>query len=502
MAKICLCLTGKTIKADLEILEKYRKYIDIAEMRVDCLAPDERFLIRSFPEQAGVPVILTIRRAADGGHFTGGEGARITLFSKGLAYASADLRKNFAYVDLEEDLNVPSLEEAARTFGTRIIRSFHNIHGMDDDIAGRLRRLHHVGDEIAKVAVTPQSLADVVRLYQAAREPTGGEKILLGMGHLGVNTRILADRLNSCLTYTSAIHDPNLPTGAPGQLDPKDLVDIYRFRKINAKTELYGVTGYPLQTTLSPPFFNRVYAEENINAVYVPFPSDSIETFLDLAKLLGLKGVSVTVPYKEQILPYLFSRSEEVQSVGACNTIVASPEGWQGYNTDSRGFSDSLLEFIGTKNFRGKKITIIGAGGAARAVASEVFRLKGKALILNRTLIRAKRLAQPYHFEWGSADSDGVELMRRYNDIIIQTTSAGMEPNIEDDPLPDYKFNGKEMVFDVIYKPERTLFLSRAAKAGCSVRNGYDMLMRQAIHQYLFFMSTEFPTKLISRMRM
>ncbi|GHV88330.1 3-dehydroquinate dehydratase [Spirochaetia bacterium] len=502
MAKSCLCLTGKTIGRNLEILGKYRKYVDLAELRVDCLDPDERFLIRGFPEQAGVPVILTIRRTADGGHFTGGEGARITLFSKGLAYASADLRKNFAYVDLEEDLNVPSLEEAARTFGTRIIRSFHNTQGMDGDLTGHLRRLFHVGDEIAKVAVTPQSLADVVRIYQAADETRGLEKILLGMGHLGTNTRILADKLGSCLTYVSATDEPDMPPGAPGQLNPQDLVKLYRFRKINARTAIYGITGYPLMATSSPRLFNLVYTEENIDAVYIPFPADSLETFLELAKRLEIKGVSVTVPYKEQMLPYLVSRSDEVRSVGACNTIVASPEGWKGYNTDSRGFSDSLLEFIGKKDLRGKRITIIGAGGAARAVASEVDRLKGKALILNRTLIRAKRLAQPYRFAWGSADSDGVEMMSRYNDIIIQTTSVGMEPYNENDPLPDYKFSGKEMVMDLIYKPERTLFLSRAAQAGCPVRNGYDMLIRQAIYQYLFFMGTEFPTRLMSRIHM
>jgi 3-dehydroquinate dehydratase/shikimate dehydrogenase len=92
-------------------LEKYRKLIDLAELRVDCLDPDERFLIRSFPEKAGVPVILTIRRKIDGGQYIGGEGARIVLLSKGLAFADANRRRNFAYVDIEEDLNVPSLEE-------------------------------------------------------------------------------------------------------------------------------------------------------------------------------------------------------------------------------------------------------------------------------------------------------------------------------------------------------------------------------------------------------
>jgi 3-dehydroquinate dehydratase/shikimate dehydrogenase len=120
VAKLCLCLTAKTIDRNLEILNKYRKYADMAELRVDCLEPNERFLIRRFPEQTDMPVILTIRRDLDGGFFNSGEGARINLMAQGLAYADTDKRRNFAYIDIEEDLNVPSLEEAARAFGTRI----------------------------------------------------------------------------------------------------------------------------------------------------------------------------------------------------------------------------------------------------------------------------------------------------------------------------------------------------------------------------------------------
>jgi 3-dehydroquinate dehydratase/shikimate dehydrogenase len=502
MAKICLCLTGKTLGRNLDLLAKYRKYVDVAELRVDCLDPDERFLIRRFPEQAGVPVILTIRRTAEGGNFSGGEGSRISLFSKGLAFAEADKRKNFAYVDLEEDLNVPSLEEAARTFGTRIIRSFHNYQGVDNNLVERMKKLRHVGDEIVKAAVYPQGLADLRRIYQAARETQGIEKILLGMGHYGTNTRILADKLGSYLSFVSAKDESDIALAAPGHLDPKELVELYRFRKLNPSTILFGIVGFPLHATSSPPFFNQVYTEENINAVYVPFPTDNLDSFMELAKELDIRGASVTVPYKEEILPYLAVQSEKVRSVEASNTIVASPEGWMGYNTDSRGFSDSLLNFTGKKDLKGQRVTIIGAGGAARAVAAEVYRLKGKALVLNRTIARAKRLAIAYKFAWGSADAEGAEFMKRYNSIIIQTTSVGMEPAPGEDPLPDYQFNGKEKVMDLIYKPHESLFLKRAVEAGCAAQNGYDMLIRQAIYQYLFFMGTEFPSGLMNRIRM
>lgn len=499
MAKICLCLTGKTLARDMEILEKNRKYVDIAELRVDCLDPDERFLIRRFPEMAGIPVILTIRRNIEGGFFVGGEGSRIALLAQGLAYAVADTRRNFAYVDLEEDLNVPSLEEAARAFGTRVIRSWHNMKGVDENLTDKLQNLRRVGDEIVKVAVTPRSLDDVVRVYQAAKATAGMNKILLCMGEYGLNTRILAEHLGSMLSYSSSSGESDLPGNALGHLDPKEMAEFYRFRKITSETKIFAVAGYPLKMTSSPHFFNTAFGLEEIDAVYVPIPADSVHSLMRLAEEIGISGISVTVPYKEEVLPYLSYTSEEVASIGACNTVVASPQGWRGYNTDAAGFSLSLLSFLGRKDLRGRRVTIVGAGGAAKAVASEVHRLKGKALILNRTPARARALAEPYRFVWSGLDGRGAEQMEKYSDIIIQTSTAGMSPNVNEDPLVFYEFSGRETVMDLVYKPEKTLCLQRAERAGCRILNGGDMLLRQARIQFTHYMNREFPQSLISR---
>ncbi|AEF80497.1 type I 3-dehydroquinate dehydratase [Leadbettera azotonutricia] len=502
MAKICLCLTGKTLARDIEVLQKYQKYVDIAELRADCLDPDERFLIRRFPEMAGLPVILTIRRSLDGGKYVGGEGARITLLSKGLAFAEADRRRNFAYVDLEDDLYVPSLEEAARTYGTRIIRSYHNMNGVDHDLAAKLRELRRVGDELVKAAVMPQSLDDTIRVYQAAKETSDLEKILLCMGDYGVSTRILAEPMGSYLSYTTVKGEPDMPAGASGQLDPRELAEQFHFREITGKTKIFGVTGFPLKVSASPHFFNTVFDIEKTDAVYIPFPADSIHSLIRLAEEIRISGVSVTVPYKESVLPFLFCKSDLVQSIGACNTIVSSADGWMGYNTDAQGFTDSLLEFSGRKDLRGKRVTIVGAGGVSRAVAAEVYRLKGKALILNRTAVRARDVALPYKFAWASLDNKGIEMMEKYADIIIQTTSVGMEPLPDADPIEFYHFTGKELVMDLIYKPAKTRCLVRAEASGCRILNGYDMLIRQARYQYTYFMGKEFPPSLISRVKL
>ena len=501
MAKICICLTGKTLAQDLEVLERNRKYVDLAELRVDCLEPDERFLIRRFPEMAGLPVILTIRRGLEGGYFEGGEGSRIGLLAKGLANAEADRRRNFAYVDLEDDLDVPSLEEATRTFGTRIIRSWHNMEGVDENLTAKIRKLRRVGDELVKVAVMPASLDDVVRVYRAAKETSDVDKILHCMGDYGVNTRILSEFLGSRISYVSPLSEIGLPPAAPGQLDPKELAEFYRFREITTKTKVLASAGFPLKVTTSPFFFNTVFRMEQTDAVFIPIVADSVQSLLRLAEEIGISGISITVPYKEEILPYLAYKSQEVLSIGACNTIVAGPEGWMGYNTDAAGFSDSLLSYIGKKDLRGRKITIVGAGGAAKAVASEVYRLKGKALILNRTPARARSLAEPYRFAWAGFDSRGAVLMEKYSAIIIQASSLGMAPNTGEDPIEFYKFSGKEIVMDLIYEPKKTPCLKRAEQAGCRVLGGIDMLHRQVRYQYAYYMNKEFPPSLVSRVQ-
>jgi len=492
LSKICLCLTGKTIKQDVELLNKYRIYADIAELRVDCLEPGERLYVRRFPELAGIPVILTVRRDVDGGYFTGGEGARLKLLANGLAYANADSRFNFAYVDIEEDFNVPSLEEAARTFGTRIIRSCHDLDGSVTDIAAKMKSMKHSGDEIVKVAVAVKNTHDVLNVYRASGSFTNQDKILICMGHYGIYSRILAEKFGSFLTYSSALSENVIP-GAPGQMDVKVLSELYRFRKITKKTKVYGIIGNPLKKSVSPWFHNNILNLEDADAVYVPFPITDIGDFMELAKGIDIQGLSVTVPYKEDILPYIGEKSEIVKTIGACNTIHRKENLWAGENTDYAGFTLSLLNFLNKKNLKRQKITILGAGGVARAVASEVFNLGGKALILNRTPQKAKEIAEMYKFRWSGLDTNGIELMLKYNDIIIQTTSVGMEGYDDSDPAELYSFTGKEAVMDLIYTPSQTPFLKRAAEAGCKTLNGYDMVIRQASLQYANFFGREIP---------
>lgn len=485
-------LTNPTIKENLALVDLYRPWIDIVELRVDCLSQEDRLNFRHFPELAKMPCILTIRRKSDGGQFAEGEGFRIAMLARGLAFADTDHTKNFAYVDLEEDLQVPSIEEAARAFGTRIIRSVHNMNGPEPNIRGRVQKLRRTKDEIAKIAFTPLNLSDVTSLFHQAKACTGEEYILIAIGQYGLPSRLLAPILGSAITYVTSEENIRHSQNPLGQLDPVTMNEVYRFRSITDKTRIFGVTGNPLIATSSPLIHNIGYVRNHLDAVYIPIKAETIEEAIDFANEVGITGLSVTVPFKETVLPNLDQISAQAGEIGACNTILKTNNVWNGYNSDAPGFSRSLLEFLGRKDLHRLRVAIIGAGGAAKAVAHVVKELGGKACIFNRTTDKAKEIAQQYTFKWATLDAGNRILLESYSDVIIQTTNVGMSPNVDDDPIDFYTFNGNEAVYDVIYHPEKTRMLRRAQKAGCRTCNGYTMLQYQAYLQFKLFTGVDY----------
>ncbi len=492
--KICLTLTGATLAEDLKTLDKYRDYVDIAELRADFLNDDDRLVVKRFPQMAGIPCILTLRRVIDGGMFKEGEAGRTILFARALSFAEANKDKNFEYVDFEEDFRVPSLQDAALAFGTKVIRSIHDMKNPVPNLIQRVKDLCTTGFEIPKIAFMPHSLDDVRILFEEAAKLESGGHILIAMGPLGVPTRILSAKLGNYLTYCSPVETvENVPKLS--QLDPIQLNDVYHFKSIRRDTALYGITGWPLTATSSPMLHNSGFKGHNINAVYVPVRSESFEQAFAFADAVGFKGMSVTVPHKERVPAVVAHCDEKVRAIGASNTIVKKDGVWAAYNTDASGFARAILGFTGFKDLSGKRVAIIGAGGAARAVAYAVKMLKGKACVFNRTVVRAKELAALYDFEYAGLMWEPREapykLLKKYSDIIIQTTSKGMNctpPSTEEnDPLFFYKFVGTEILMDIVYVPEVTPIMARAAEAGCAVCNGYDMLRYQGYEQFELF---------------
>lgn len=451
--------------------------IDMVELRADFLNGEELPHLRRFPAMIGAPAILTIRRAAEGGRYRGGEPARRRLIA-----AAADA---YRYVDLESDVD-RSFDQAVPA-GVRLIRSLHDTGGVPQPLERIVRELPRSPAEIAKAAVTPRDGREMVDVIEAARglgaAGAGRERIVLGMGRFGAPTRILAAHLGNYLTFCSLA----ARSAAPGHLDPDAMVDLYRFRSIHAGTRVLGVVGTPLAHSRSPQLHNPALAAAAIDAVYVPIELDDLSELDRLARLLPLDGCSVTIPHKGRAAR-MSDAGETVRRVGACNTLVRTPHGWRGENTDVHGFLASLRRTAPAP----RRAAVIGAGGAARAVVFALRSLGAELLIVNRTAERACALAQEHGATAARLDTSGLARVPAYSELIVQTTSVGL-PDNPGDPLAEYAFRGHEVVYDLVYGKRLTPILERARAAGCTVIDGRQMLAEQAYEQFRLFTGREFP---------
>jgi 3-dehydroquinate dehydratase/shikimate dehydrogenase len=490
---LCLTLTGSTLVEDRAQVAKNRKWISVAELRLDYLSPSEQEEASVFPSMVDVPVILTFRRVSDGGLCTIGERQRLQIL-----YNAA--KGDFAYIDLEDDLKKSDLkvkvspsgekidfEAYLRMRSIRIIRSYHDFEKVPADIYGRISRLAAKGD-IPKIAVTPKSMIDVISLFKVQQELQGiHEKIIIGMGEFGICTRILYRRCGSMLTFCTDGSGSESP--APGLLDARTMSELYHSDRLDERTHVYGIIGNPIAQTSSPRIHNPGFDAIHYNAVYVPFLVDSVRAFFKLAEMLHIHGFSVTVPHKRDVQPYLGRITREVKQIGACNTVTRIQNMWKGTNTDYYGFLVPIADRIAEKSIR--NALVIGAGGASRAVIWALHNHGIKVTVINRSLDHAKAIAQ----ETMSA-YDVLENCSRYSgkmDLVVQTTNVGMAPLEEMDPVPGLRFTGKEMVYELIYHPAETVFLKRAIAAGCTVVRGKDMLMEQGKLQFEAFTGYHYP---------
>ncbi len=240
--------------------------------------------------------------------------------------------------------------------------------------------------------------------------------------------------------------------------------------------------GYPIKHSLSPKLHNAAFRKLKVAAKY-----EAVEVKPhDLAKFMReyrerYAGGNVTIPHKQAVMKYLDSISPEAKKIGAVNAIVNRGGKLTGYNTDVFGAMFALQK-IGRVFLRRKKVIVLGAGGAARAVVYGLKKAGARVTILNRTLVHAKKLAADFRCAYRGLKNFG----KKPCDVLINTTSVGMWPHIKQTPLPSMvilslsKYDKKPLVMDIIYRPRITKFLRDAKHAGCKVITGDHMFFAQA----------------------
>lgn len=233
----------------------------------------------------------------------------------------------------------------------------------------------------------------------------------------------------------------------------------------------YGLIGHPLAHSFSPRYFAEKFARESItNAEYLAFELAQITDFPTLlTRIPTLRGLNVTIPYKEQVLPYLDQLSTEADAVGAVNTIAFEGDMLVGYNTDVIGFRESLLALL-PEDYTGMQALILGTGGAAKAVAYVLGQLHIPYHYVSRTAQEGRLVYQQLN----------PSILEEYP-LLINTSPVGQYPNIKECPnLPYAKIDSRHFLMDLIYNPSETLFLERGRTQGAQILNGLPMLEAQA----------------------
>ena len=466
-----LCVT---VMADtLEGLRAARDAVgdaDLVEMRLDSVGDP-----RADGALAGRqrPVIVTCRPAWEGGGFQGSEEERRAILAEALGLGAE-------YVDVEMRAGFDALTTANRD---RVVLSMHDFTSVPGDLDDQFSAMRRQNPAVVKVAVTPNTLDDTCRLLQLAQSVSGpGAVVWVGMGLPGLVTRVLPGRFGSAWTYSG-------DGVAPGQLPPDRLLGEFRFRSISAESPLYGVVGRPIGHSLSPCMHNAAFGAESLDGVYVPLEARNVDDFLQFSRVFDVKGASVTTPFKIELASRVDEFDELSRLVGAINTIRFERGRLIGRNTDVPGFIAPLRHRL---TFDKTRAAVLGAGGAARAVAVALRSEGADVTVYARRPEAAREAARPAH-----AAAGVIPPPRGSWDLLVNATSAGMAPRVNETPFAGGTYDGR-LVYDLVYNPAETRLLREAAEQGLETLGGLDMLVEQAALQFEWWTGRS-PNRLVMR---
>ncbi|MBA7471458.1 Shikimate dehydrogenase (NADP(+)) [subsurface metagenome] len=272
---------------------------------------------------------------------------------------------------------------------------------------------------------------------------------------------------------------------------------------MSGKARLCGVIGDPIEHTMSPAIHNAAFAQMGLDYIYVPFrvKEEELDKAIDGMRALNIRGLNVTIPHKVAIIPLLDELDPLAEKIGAVNTITNDGGVLKGTNTDASGFLHALLE-------RGiepeeKKVVMLGAGGASRAVSFSLVERGAHLVILNRRLERAEelagRLSTTLNKEVKARElvADNLAQVLGGADILVNTTSVGMNPNINETPVPSGLLKPGLVVVDIVYNPIRTRLLREAEAVGAKTVDGVDMFVWQGVLAFEIWTGAKAPVELM-----
>jgi len=477
---------------------------DLVELRLDRFT-DDRDAAADLINNCPLPTIVTIRPNWEGGEYDGIDADRIALIEylgttcTGPAYFDIELATYDRSANLRQKVMlVVDHQDQPRQTDTGLILSSHDFDTRPRDLIRRIKAMTDYGScRVVKLAWHARSLRDNLEAFEIIQDrhkPT----IALCMGELGLMSRVLAKKFGALLTFAS-INDQQ--GTAPGQPTIAQLKTLYRWDQLNADTQLFGVIGDPIAHSMSPAIHNAGFDAIDYNGVYLPMRiapeyepfKATVASFLDTPGL-DFRGASVTIPHKKNLLRFVEEMGGQIEplaaKIGAANTLTVRDDGrLYASNTDYAAALDSVCDALAIQReqLKDKRVAVLGAGGAARAVVAGFSHYGATVTIYNRTLDKANALAHTFNAHSAALS----EINDAQFDILINCTPLGMHPNTDATPLPNINHQlsiinhqSPPLVFDTIYNPVETRLLREAIAAVCITVSGIEMFVRQAAAQF------------------
>jgi shikimate dehydrogenase/3-dehydroquinate dehydratase type I len=454
----------------------FRLGADIVECRLDHIPDLDRDLVAETRKAVLGPAIATLRSKAEGGLSRFGGAKREELLR-------AALESDFEYVDFEFGTDQAMLKRLDRSeYISHVIVSSHFSKPVKKEaVSRRLKEASELGD-VAKVAMPCEHAADALMLAEVGMTFSRRKRkfVIIGMGQQGQLTRVFASRIGSFMAYACL---PGRPA-APGQLDVAKQSAL-----VKCRSTVLGLIGHPVSHSVSKPMQEAALERAGLTGAYLPLdfmPGTLTRKALLTARRLGLKGLNVTIPYKGKAFEICDRRQEYARATGAVNTISYRGSCIIGENTDVRGFA-GLIEGKITIT-RDTKALIVGAGGAARAVAYVLSQRGARLTITDIERKRAERLAAefggmaiPLKKLWKSAEAFK---------IIVNCTPVGMK-GVPGNPIKRELFKPGTVYFDIVYNPLATEAMSVAMGMDIKAYGGLEMLVQQGAESFRIWTGLE-----------
>jgi 3-dehydroquinate dehydratase / shikimate dehydrogenase len=496
LPRVCVAVVGTNPGGMIEKAETLSRENPFIEFRLDYLSTPALILpgLRKFLEyHSHVIAVATCRRAANGGKFRGTVQSEVDLLVKA---ASAGCQIVDLSLESAAKLKSSDIEKLRSRAG--LILSYHDFRGTKN-LDKIFDRMQQYPADFVKIVGTATCLYDNVVMMKFL-ERTSDNRSMVGvcMGEQGIISRVLGVRAGSQFTFAAATVGEET---APGQIAARTLRETYRIEQVDNATRVYGVAGDPVSHSLSPLMMNAAFRREALNAVYLSLHAKTIKDLIACARDIPLHGISVTMPYKEEIIKHLDNTDPVTAKIGACNTVIRSQDGkLYGFNTDVFGVLRPLEARIPIKD---SNILVLGAGGAARAAVFGLRERGANVYVMNRTASAGQRLAKQAKAKY-IGKSQLKPLMKKFQfQVVINATSVGMDDPgkpmkaSKDTPLneAELKLTGAKYLMEMVYAPAETKLMKIARAMGMEIISGAEMFVHQGARQFEIWTGKPAPTE-------